>query len=139
MKHALTTLALLAPLAAATAQTADKPFAGLFENAEYNVYLRLNLYDNDVEVPGHELYGPLPGYLGKRNNSFCWLITDAEAKKGKATATLVNDFGSEDLTATLTLRGDSTLVLKQGGGSPIKVPNKGKWQKLPSTLEFTRK
>jgi hypothetical protein len=29
-------------------------------------------------------------------------------------------------------------VLKQIDGSTLKVPNNGKWQKLPKTLEFKR-
>ena len=125
---------------AVLAQTPDKPFKGRFENSEYSVYLVLNLYDNDVKVPGQDLYGELPGYLGKRNNSFCWLITGSKVKSNtKATVELINEYGSEDLEATLTLQGDSLLTLRQGEGSDIKVPNKGKWQKLPSTLVFKRK
>ena len=52
---------------------------------------------------------------------------------------LINDFGSEDLSATLTRENDSIYVFKQGSGNTIKVPNNGKWQKLPKTLEFKRK
>ena len=53
---------------------------------------------------------------------------------------LINDYGSEDLTATLTRKNDSIYVLKQEDGSSLKVPVKGgKWQKLPKTLEFKRK
>ena len=82
----------------------------------------------------------IPGYLGKRLNSFCWLITGSKVKsKTKATIELINEYGSEDLEATLTLQGDSLLTLKQGEGSNIKVPNKGKWQKLPDTLVFKKK
>lgn len=139
MKHIfIATLALLAGLGAA-AQDGAKPFMGYFENTEYNVYLRINLHDGDVSVPQHELYGELPGYLGKKNNSFCWVITDAKLQKHKATVGLVNDYGSEDLTATLTFKNDTTLVLRQGSGSTIKVPNKGKWLKLPGTIEFIKK
>jgi hypothetical protein len=52
---------------------------------------------------------------------------------------LINDFGSEDLTATLTRKNDSVYVLRQEGGNPIKVPRNGKWQKLPKTIELKRK
>ena len=52
---------------------------------------------------------------------------------------LINDYGSEDLKASLTRKNDSIYVLKQLEGNTIKVPNKGKWQKLPKTLEFKRK
>lgn len=118
----------------------DNTFRAYLYNIEYNVYLRINFYDQDVRVPGQELYGTLPGYLGKVNNSFCWVITSCQIKNDReATLQLINDFGSEDLTATLTRKNDSIYLFRQGAGSTIKVPNKGKWQKLPKSLEFKRK
>jgi hypothetical protein len=118
----------------------DNTFRAYLYNNEYNVYLRINFYDQDVRVPGQELYGTLPGYLGKVNNSFCWVITSCQIKNDReATLQLINDFGSEDLTATLTRKNDSIYLFRQGAGSTIKVPNNGKWRKLPKTLEFKRK
>ena len=118
----------------------DGPFRAYIYNKEYEVYLRLNLYDQDVTIPGQELYGQLPGFLGKLHNSFCWVITSCRLLSDtEAELQLINDFGSEDLTATLKQTNDSTYVLKQGVGNTIKVPFKGKWQKLPKTLEFKRK
>ena len=121
------------------AQSDSTIFRTYIENEEYKVYLRINLYDQDITIPGPELYGPLPGYLGKVHNSFCWPIISAEVKGKKANLQMVNDFGSEDLEATLTQKNDSIYVLKQGKGSTIKVPGDGKWVKLPTTLEFKRK
>ena len=121
------------------AQKQGESFRAYLYNNTYNVYLRINFYDQDVTVPGQELYGRLPGYLGKLHNSFCWVITSCDIKsEKKAELQLINDFGSEDLSATLTRENDSIYVLKQGAGSTIKVPNNGKWQKLPKTLEFKR-
>ena len=51
---------------------------------------------------------------------------------------MINDFGSEDLTATLTQQNDSIYILQYVDGSTFKIPNKGKWQKLPKKLEFKR-
>ena len=132
--------ALLLLLSATTwAQNQGDSFRAYLYNNTYNVYLRINFYDQDVTVPGQELYGQLPGYLGKLHNSFCWVITSCEVKnEKKAELQLINDFGSEDLSATLTQENDSIYVLKQGAGNTIKVPNNGKWQKLPKTLEFKR-
>ena len=118
---------------------AQKPFHAYLINNEYDVYLRINFYDQDITVPGQELYGQLPGFLGKKHNSFCWIITSAEIKGNTATLSLINDYGSEDLIATLTQKNDSVYVLKQGEGSTLKVPKNGKWQKLPKTLELKRK
>jgi hypothetical protein len=121
------------------AQKQGESFRAYLYNNTYNVYLRINFYDQDVTVPGQELYGRLPGYLGKLHNSFCWVITSCDIKSEKrAELQLINDFGSEDLNATLTRENDSIYVLKQGAGSTIKVPINGKWQKLPKTLEFKR-
>lgn len=86
------------------------------------------------------MYGELPGYLGKRHNSFCWVMVDAEVEsEKKATMTMINDFGSEDLVASLTRKNDSIYIFKQEKGSTVKIPKNGKWQKLPKTLEFKRK
>ena len=121
------------------AQKQGDSFRAYLYNNMYNVYLRINFYEQDVTVPGQELYGKLPGYLGKLHNSFCWVITSCEIKdEKKAELQLINDFGSEDLSATLSRENDSIYVLKQGSGNTIKVPNNGKWQKLPKTLEFKR-
>ena len=92
-----------------------------------------------MDIPEHELFGPLPGFLAKQHNGFYWLITEAKVKNSKATVEFINDYGSEDLTATFHMPNDSTLVLEQKEGSPIKVPKKGKWFKLPSKITFKRK
>lgn len=121
-------------------QDKAQPFRAYLYNNEYNVYLRINLYDQDIAIPGQELYGQLPGFLGKLHNSFCWVITSCQVKSDReAELQLINDFGSEDLTATLTVANDSTYILRHVSGSSLKVPNKGKWQKLPKTLELKKK
>ena len=122
------------------AQKDSSSFRAYLYNNEYEVYLRINFYDQDITIPGQELYGELPGYLGKKNNSFCWVITSCDVKSDKkATMQMINDFGSEDLKATLIRKNDSIYVLQQNQGSTIKVPRKGKWQKLPKELEFKRR
>lgn len=100
----------------------------------------MNIYDNDVTVPGHDIYGELPGFIGKKNNSYSWMIINTKIKnKHQAELTIINDTGSEDLKAMLTMKNDSTFVLKQTSGSTLKVPNNGKWQKLPTEIVFIRK
>ena len=121
------------------AQKDSTAFRAYLINNKYEVYLRINFYDQNIKIPGQELYGELPGFLGKKNNSFCWVITAAKINNDKtATLSLINDYGSEDLTATLTVENDSIYILKQEKGSTLKVPKNSKWQKLPKTLEFKR-
>lgn len=122
------------------AQRGNDTFRAYLYNDEYEVYLRINFYDQNIKIPGQELYGDLPGYLGRKNHSFCWVMVSAEVEsEDKATMTLINDFGSEDLTASLTMKNDSIYIFKQEEGSTVKIPKDGKWQKLPKTLEFKRK
>ena len=138
MKKIITIIIFAFLLSPALAQENKEPFHAYLINKEYNVYLRINFYQENISVPGQELYGKLPGYLSKQHNSFCWLITSAEVEGNKATLQMINDYGSEDLTATLTAESDSVYVLKQIEGSTLKIPNNGKWQKLPKTLELKR-
>ena len=138
MKKIIATFILALMLSPVFAQESKKPFRAYLINKEYSVYLWIDFYQESISVPGQDLYGKLPGYLSKQHNSFCWLITSAEVEGNKATLQMINDYGSEDLTATLTAESDSVYVLKQIEGSTLKVPNNGKWQKLPKTLELRR-
>ena len=138
MKKIIATFILTLMLSPVFAQESKKPFRAYLTNKEYSVYLRIDFYQESISIPGQDLYGKLPGYLSKQHNSFCWLITSAEVEGNKATLQMINDYGSEDLTATLTAESDSVYVLKQIEGSTLKIPNNGKWQKLPKTLELRR-
>ena len=111
----------------------------LFAQDEKQTF-RAYLYNNEYEVPGQPLYGKLPGFLGKVHNSFCWVITSCKIKNEReAEFDLINDFGSEDLHASLFCHNDSTYVLHQLKGSTLKVPKNGKWQKLPKYLVLKRR
>lgn len=126
--------------AAATAQPSDSTaFAGYLYNKEYNVYMRINFHQRDVIISWQELFGPLPGFLAREGSSYCWIVTDVDVDGERATLEMVNDSGSDDLTATLTQQNDSTYVLRQGKGATMRVPNNGKWQKLPQQMTFIRK
>ena len=140
MKRLFTIIALCLLTAALYAQNAQKPFHAYLFNKEYEVYLQINFYEQDITVSGQELYGQLPGYLGKERNTFCWVITSAKLKDDKtADVAFINDYGSEDFTARITQRNDSTYEFRHLDGSALKVPKNGKWQKLPNIFELKRK
>ncbi len=117
------------------AQMSDKPLRAHLYNKEYDVFLLIDMKEGKT-IPGHELYGQLPGYLGLSTSTFYWMIVDAEAEHEAIRMQLVNDYGSEDLEAELVQKSDSTFILKQKKGSSIKLPKNRKWMKLPNTLEF---
>jgi len=123
-----------------SAQKDNKVFKGYFYNNEYDIYLIIDLYEMDVEVPNHSMFGNLPGYLGKRLNNFYWLVTSGKIKNNSnAELDMINDFGSEDTKISLKQINDSTFIFRQEEGSTIKIANNGKWQKLPKELKLKKK
>ena len=115
------------------------PFKGYISNNEYQVYIRMNFYENNIVVPDQEIFGELPGFFGAQRDSRKWLFTSAKiVDKNNAEVTITNDYGSEDLVATLTSINDSTFTLKQKEGSTLKIAVKGKWVKIPKTITLKR-
>ena len=123
-----------------TAAFAQEVFKTRILNKEYDVFMQINLYEENVKIPGQDILGETFGYLKKNTDSRVWAITGVEISKDgkKATLEMVNDYGSEDLTAELNMQDDGTYMLKQVEGSTIKVAGKGKWIKLPKILVFNK-
>ena len=114
-------------------------FKGYIHNEEYKVYIKMNFYDKNVIVPGQEIFGELPGYFGSKNDLRKWLFTDAVIKnRTTAEISITNDYGSEDLTATLKLLPDGSYELIQNEGSTLKIVEKRKWVKIPKKIILTR-
>ena len=121
------------------AQKDSTIFKGYLSNNEYEVYLQINFYQNDIKVPGQEIFGTIAGFLGDRKDSRKWLITNATIEGETAHLSIINDYGSEDLIADLTLESDGTYSLKQITGSNIKIARNRKWVKIPKKLTFMKK
>lgn len=130
---------LMSVLGMKAQQQTDGPFRAYLFNNEYKVFMRINFYEQDVIISWQELFGPLPGFLAKEGNNYCWIITDFKIDGDKAELEITNDYGSEDLTATLTCVNDSVYTLRQNNGSTLKVPEKKSWRKLPTTLTFIKR
>lgn len=117
-------------------QKEDTIFHTYIYNDEYKVYLDLNLYDGDIIVPGQEIFGKVPGYFGAVRDSRKWLITEAKITgQDKAELSIINDYGSEDLTAILSYNHKTkNYILRQTGGSRLKIVVNRKWVKIPTEL-----
>ncbi len=115
-------------------------FAGYLDNKEYNVYLNIDFYHLNVVIPDQEVFGEMAGYLGDKRDSRKWLFTSAEITGStSAKVYITNDYGSEDLVATLTKESDGKYTLKQEEGSPLKIARNRKWVKLPKRIVFTKR
>lgn len=136
----LSILAIISAIALNAFSQNDSIFKCNLYNEEYKVYMNINLYDSNITAPRQEIFGELPGYFGQDNDSRIWLITDVKISKNNvAKLSIVNDYGSEDLTATLTVDKDGNYILKQEDGSRIKIVENRKWVKIPTELKFKKK
>lgn len=120
------------------AQTDSTLFKGKITNKEYDVYMNIDFYHKNLKVPGQELFGEMPGYFGDRRDSRKWLITNADIEGKAAHLSIINDYGSEDLTADLIALPDGSYELHQKEGSNLKIARNRKWVKIPKNLKFTK-
>ncbi|WP_028897295.1 hypothetical protein [Prevotella sp. HUN102] len=127
-----------AELLATASEATDSVFKTRIANEEYQVWLDINFYDSNIIVPNQDIFGELPGYLGSKRDSRKWIILEAEVESNNASLLITNDYGSEDLTATLTCEADSSYTLTQKEGSTMKIAVNGKWVKLPKKLKFVK-
>lgn len=134
-KYALISLLSLVSLLSAAQE--ERPFAVTISNDEYKIYIKMNLYDKDITVPGQDVLGQVDGYIGSSQSRNTWIIVSSRLTgRNTAEIELINDYGSEDLTAVIRHNADGTYSYRKKGGSTLKFGVKGKWQKLPATMVF---
>ena len=138
--HRLIT-SFLAVLASAYMFAQDvKPFDVTLANDEYKIYVRLNLHDKNIVVPEQEMLGEMDGYIGSSQSRNKWFVTSSRLiGKNVAEIELINDYGSEDLKATIKHNADGSYTYNKKSGSTLKFGVKGKWQKLPANITLKRK
>lgn len=118
---------------------AQKTFKRSLYDSENKLNLHIDLYEETVNVPGMDMFGPMNGYLNG-NVYGIWMITSAKVEDGKtAVIRLSNDLGSETQEARLTQKNDSTYLLELLGGTAIKKVVNKKLVKIPQKLTFSPK
>ncbi|MBR2101357.1 MAG: hypothetical protein IJ928_01255 [Prevotella sp.] len=115
----------------------DCCFIKKLHNEEFKIFLEIDLLGKAVTVPGQEVFGELDGYMGSEQSETVWPVVASEIDGRIATLDFINNYGSEDFTATLTLNDDGTYTFRHLEGSVLKFPVKGKWQKIPAKFILT--
>ena len=138
MKRSILATLLSFACIAGMAQSDSTLFKTNLTNKEYDVYMNIDFYHKNLKVPGQELFGEMPGYFGDRRDSRKWLITDATIDGKTAHLSIINDYGSEDLTADLVILPDGSYELQQKDGSSMKIARNRKWVKIPKKLKFMK-
>lgn len=116
--------------------TNDSIFKAHLVNDEFQVWMDIDFYHNNIIVPRQEIFGEVPGYFGAVRDTRKWIISDAVIKGKKAILTIINDYGSEDLKAELKRNSDGTYTLTRLEGSTMKIVVNNKWVKIPKDITF---
>ena len=133
MRHFFALLALSLCLAV----HAGKPWKLCLTDPKEKITLDIDLYEESIDVPGMEMFGPMNGYLGG-NIYGVWAVTSFHIKKDKAILRLSNDMGSETQEAELSQTSDSTYTLKLLGSTVVKRAEGRKLHKITPTLKMIK-
>ena len=133
MRHFFALLALSLCLSA----NAGKPWKLSLTDPKEKITLDIDLYEESIEVPDMEMFGPMNGYLGG-NIYGVWTVTSFQIKKDKAILRLSNDMGSETQEAELSQTSDSTYTLKLLGSTVVKRAEGRKLHEITPTLKMIR-
>lgn len=134
MKHILSLL--LVSFCFCSALQAQGPWKVKLHCPEEDILLHIDLYEESINVPGMDMFGPMNGYLGG-NIYGVWSVTSFRIQDDKvATLRLSNDLGSETQKATLTQQSDSIYVLHFDGLNVVKRAVGKKLVKIPSDLKM---
>ena len=77
--------------------------------------------------------------MGCTGTEHVWTIVTSEVKGHTAHIEMINNYGSEDVSATLTHEKDGSYTYKHLSGSTLKFPVGQKWHKIPSKVVFKKK
>ena len=96
----------------------------------------MDLYEESINVPGMEMFGPMNGYMNG-NVYGIWMITSSKIENEKtATFRLSNDLGSETQEVKLTVRKRFHILVGTARGTVIKKVVNKKLVKIPRNLTF---
>lgn len=114
-----------------------RPFEGTFYNKEYDVTIRLNLYDTVVVVPNYEFLGNMNGcYQGDIHET--WFVTTFSMKDGNAVVHFSNEMGSENQVIKFSSQDSTGISYEVVGDNDIRKAVRHKWIYLPKKMFFVR-
>ena len=105
-----------------TAQMPDgkEPWRVDLTSKEEGVRMKLDLYEESVDVPGMDLFGPMHGFLGGKIYGV-WMVTSFSIKNDStAIIRFSNDLGSDTQECILKHKWDGSYQLELKGGVAVK-------------------
>lgn len=111
----------------------------LFNKTE-EIEMHIDLYEETIDVPGMDMFGPMNGYIGGNGIYGKWMVTSFDIKDDKtATLRVSNDLGSETQSVLLTWQNDSTYMMELQGGVVVKKVVNRKLVKIPAKVQLNVK
>lgn len=105
---------------------------------EEGVRLKIDLYEESIEVPGMDLFSPMNGYLGGKVYGV-WMITSFEIKNDRiAIIRFSNDLGSDTQECVLTHYEDGHYELELKGNVVVKKVMDKKLVKIKNKQTFEK-
>lgn len=117
--------------------TAQRPFEGHFVSKELGVHLYLNLYEENILVPGSEFLGKVHGYMHKGIYG-TWMLIKHEIKGNKALLRFSNDIGSDSQNIEFEQLSDSLYHLRAVNGNALRKAVGRKLVKVTDEMDFKR-
>ncbi len=116
--------------------TANGPWKMKLICPEEKVNLHLDLYEESIEVPDMEMFGPMNGYMNGDIYGV-WTVTSFKILNDKqANIKISNDLGSETQKITLTRLNDSIWNMKFEGHNVVKRVKNKKLIKVPGEMNM---
>ena len=117
---------------------AEEPWKLRLSSPSEKINLVLDLYEESIEVPNMEMFGPMNGYMNG-NIYGVWTVTSFRiVDDHTAKVNFSNDLGSETQKTSIVQTGDSTWIMKFEGGNVVKRVNGKKLVKIPGEIVFTK-
>lgn len=109
----------------------DTPWKLKLTCPKEKIDLVIDLYEESVEVPTMEMFGPMNGYLGG-NIYGVWYVVSFKTKGKTAEIKIANDLGSETQNIELMQLTDSTWRMKFANPNVVRRVAGKKLVKVPS-------
>lgn len=117
---------------------AEKPWKMRLSSPSEKINLVLDLYEESVEVPNMEMFGPMNGYMNG-NIYGVWTVTSFRIVDDRtAKVNFSNDLGSETQNTVITQTSDSTWTMKFEGANVVKRVNGKKLVRIPGEVIFRK-
>lgn len=120
---------------------ADRPFRVTLYSPDAHITLAIDLYEESVNVPGYEFFGPTFGYMRGDARQWMygvWFVLSAEIEDNKAILRMSNDSGAASQDVELRILPDGTYAYRALGTNEVSRAEGRKLKKIQTKMTFIK-